>query len=373
MQPSAHPSQPEAFRLWREAQDTQVRTRLGGVFYLLAWLLLWGFAGAPGQLLLAGILLSLLFAGLWLLRLLHRLPDAHDQASLRHWLDSHWRLIFATALAWGLTHAAALQLAAFADSRLIATLSTVAFSTAMAFNFAMRKRRAIIAMTLLYLPGLLVLWLNRAEQLASLVTLACYLGYLLLALSRSHREYHTTLDLELQLLEQQARLQQLSHSDSLTQLGNRHLFNNRFPQLLEQARRHQRPLSLVLLDLDFFKQVNDRHGHLTGDACLQCFADCLRRHFRRDNDLLLRLGGEEFAVLLPDTPLEQAVSQAEQLRQYLSSEGLQVHGQPLALTTSIGVGGYDPQQDDDAEDFFRRVDQALYAAKHNGRNCLARA
>ena len=156
MQPSAHPSQPEAFRLWREAQDTQVRTRLGGVFYLLAWLLLWGFAGAPGQLLLAGILLSLLFAGLWLLRLLHRLPDAHDQASLRHWLDSHWRLIFATALAWGLTHAAALQLAVFADSRLIATLSTVAFSTAMAFNFAMRKRRAIIAMTLLYLPGLLV-------------------------------------------------------------------------------------------------------------------------------------------------------------------------------------------------------------------------
>src|SRR5690606_10541766 len=196
MQPSAHPSQPEAFRLWREAQDTQVRTRLGGVFYLLAWLLLWGFAGAPGQLLLAGILLSLLFAGLWLLRLLHRLPDAHDQASLRHWLDSHWRLIFATALAWGLTHAAALQLAVFADSRLIATLSTVAFSTAMAFNFAMRKHRAIIAMTLLYLPGLLVLWLNRAEQLASLVTLACYLGYLLLALSRSHREYHTTLDLE---------------------------------------------------------------------------------------------------------------------------------------------------------------------------------
>ncbi len=61
------------------------------------------------------------------------------------------------------------------------------------------------------------------------------------------------------------------------------------------------------------------------------------------------------------------------MRQYLSSEGLQVHGQPLALTTSIGVGGYDPQQDDDAEAFFRRVDQALYAAKHNGRNCLARA
>lgn len=101
---------------------------------------------------------------------------------------------------------------------------------------------------------------------------ACYLSYLLLALNRSHREYHDTLALELKLLEQQQRLELLSHTDSLAQLGNRYQFNNLFPALVATAQRQSEPMSLALLDIDFFKRINDQHGHACGDACLSAWS-----------------------------------------------------------------------------------------------------
>lgn len=124
------------------------------------------------------------------------------------------------------------------------------------------------------------------------------------------------------------------------------------------------------MDIDFFKNINDEHGHAGGDACLSAFAERMRMVFRRDGDALLRLGGEEFGVLLPSTTLEQAWEMAERFRQDLEREGLQLAEQNVKLTTSLGVGSFDPRQDDDADAFFRRVDGALYRAKREGRNRL---
>ncbi|MNF66427.1 Phytochrome-like protein cph2 [compost metagenome] len=367
------PCDPQAFVLWREAQDTRVRTRLGGFYYLLAWLLTWLFSANPTELLAWGLAGAGLFALLLALRLLHRLPAQETPQALRTWLDRHWGLVLLTALAWGLVHAWALNDPAFASSRLIATLSTIAFSTAMAFNFSMRKGRASVALLLLYLPGLVALAMDWREQQAILITLACYLSYLLLALNRSHREYHNTLALELKLLEQQQRLELLSRTDSLTQLGNRYQFNNLFPALVASAQRQREPMSLVLLDIDFFKRINDQHGHACGDACLSAFAERMRQVFRRGSDALLRLGGEEFGVLMPNTPLEQACLLAESFRQELTRQDFDVQGNSLPLTASLGVGCFDPLRDDSAEAFYKRVDAALYQAKGAGRNCLVRA
>jgi diguanylate cyclase (GGDEF)-like protein len=296
-----------------------------------------------------------------------------DPVQLQRWLDRHWGLILLTALCWGQAHALAIYSDAYNDSEIIATLATVAFSTAMTFNFAMRRGRALLALALLYLPGLAVMALNWQQQHTTLITLACYLGYLVLVLGRNHREYRATLDLELKLLEQQSQLDLLSRTDSLTQLGNRYQFNNLFPSLVANAVRRGEPLSLVLMDIDFFKKVNDEHGHAGGDACLSAFAERMRRVFRRDADALLRLGGEEFGVLLPGTTLAQAWDLAEHFRQELETEGLLLAGQRLALTTSLGVGCFDKCQDSDADAFFRRVDSALYRAKREGRNRLVSA
>ena len=215
--------------------------------------------------------------------------------------------------------------------------------------------------------------LTGQPQHAMLLTLAFYLVYLVLVLGRNHREYRATLDLELKLLEQQRQLDLLSRTDSLTQLGNRYQFNNLFPSLVASAMRQGEPLSLVLMDIDFFKKVNDEHGHAGGDACLSAFAERMRTVFRRDSDALLRLGGEEFGVLLPGTTPDQAKDMAEDFRQGLEREGLQLADQNVKLTTSLGVGSFDPQQDADADAFFKRVDSALYRAKREGRNRLAAA
>ncbi|WP_079203265.1 GGDEF domain-containing protein [Pseudomonas sp. CC6-YY-74] len=367
------PREPQTFVLWREAQDTRIRTRLGGIYYLLAWLLTWLFSDNPTQLLAWGLAGVGLFALLFALRLLHHLPAQKTPQTLRTWLDRHWGLVLLTALAWGLVHAWALNDPAFASSWLVATLSTIAFSTALTFNFSMRKGRAIVALLLLYLPGLIALALDWHEQHAILTTLALYLSYLVLALNRSHREYHNTLTLELELREQQQSLEQLSRTDSLTQLGNRYLFNSLFPAMLANAQRQGEPMSLVLLDIDFFKRVNDEHGHTCGDACLSAFAERMRQVFRRGSDALLRLGGEEFGVLMPNTTLEQASVLAESFRLELTQQGFNVQGITLPLTSSLGVGCFDPQRDDNAEAFFKRVDDALYMAKGTGRNRLVQA
>ncbi|GLK91462.1 diguanylate cyclase domain-containing protein [Pseudomonas turukhanskensis] len=364
------PRSPQTFALWREVQDTRVRTRLGGIYYLLAWLLTWIFSATPSALWLSGITGSVLFALLMAARLLHTPPKAQNEHELRGWLDRHWGLVLLTSLCWGQAHAWALYSDALKDSAIIATLSTIAFSTAMTFNFAMRKKRAFVAILLLYVPGLVVMALDWRNGHYVLITLLFYLSYLLLALNRSHREYLGTLDLELRLLQQQATLDQLSRTDTLTQLGNRYQFNSLFQNMVAAAKRSGEPLALVLLDIDFFKKVNDQRGHAGGDACLSEFAQRMRQVFRRDSDALLRLGGEEFGVLMPNTSLEQAQSMAEQFRRELAQNGIDLQGEHLPLTTSLGVGRFDALLDVDAEHFFKRVDNALYQAKRNGRDRL---
>ncbi|MBM7061349.1 diguanylate cyclase [Pseudomonas sp. UL073] len=364
---------PDYFPLWRESQDTLIRTRLGGFYYLLAWLLTWGFSSTPLAILPLGIGATLFFTLMLIARRSHRLGAQETTADLQRWIDRHWGLILLTALGWGLAHAWALYRPEFAPSRLIATLSTIAFSTAMAFSFSMRKLRCTTAILLLYVPGLLVLALDHQQQQAELVTLALYFSYLLLALNRSHQEYHTTIALEQELVEQRERYDQLSRTDSLTQLGNRHQFNNLFPTLVAVARRQHTPLSLVLIDIDFFKRINDEFGHSSGDLCLQAFAERMREVFRRDSDALLRLGGEEFGVLMPDTLPNQARVLAERFRSELLASGFSLNERNLPLTASLGVGSFDPQRDDSPEAFFKRVDNALYQAKAEGRDRIVLA
>ena len=370
MQANQPPQQPELFALWREARDCRNRTRLGGIYYLLAWLLIWLFSDVPRQQIPLGLSLSLLFGLLFALRLVHRLPSADSLPALRRWLSRHWLLLHLTVCAWGLLQAWVLLRPDLRDARLIAIFGTVAFSTAIVFNFPMRKAPVHQAIALIHLPGLLVLALDWQEHRALLLAMLIYLSHLLLALARGNREYHANLAMEHELVLQRANLEWLSRTDSLTQLGNRYLFNSLFPNLVASCKRQGGPLALVLLDIDFFKQINDQHGHGMGDACLFAFAEHMRQVFRRDSDCLLRLGGEEFGVLMPGTSEEQARQLAEDFRQTLAENGLKIQGQHLPLTASLGVGYFTPGVDADAEAFFKRVDKALYRAKQEGRDRL---
>jgi diguanylate cyclase (GGDEF)-like protein/PAS domain S-box-containing protein len=160
------------------------------------------------------------------------------------------------------------------------------------------------------------------------------------------------------------QLYQLSITDPLTNVYNRRFFMQMLKQEIERAQRTGRSFSVIMLDLDHFKSVNDRFGHAAGDLVLKTIADAVDRRIRK-TDILARWGGEEFIILLPETPVDSAANLAEELRANLSSLIMPEVGH---VTASFGVAGYVPS--DTVDTIVMRADHMLYEAKAAGRNCV---
>jgi len=158
------------------------------------------------------------------------------------------------------------------------------------------------------------------------------------------------------------RLARQASSDPLTGIANRRAFHERLGAELGRAHRYGRNLSLVLLDLDHFKAVNDRHGHQAGDCVLILFAELLGAH-SREGELVARIGGEEFAWLMPETDRLGAYTAAERVRQAVEHR---VSDEVGSVTLSAGVGSSEDARD--ADTLFHNADRALYWAKGDGRN-----
>jgi two-component system cell cycle response regulator len=164
------------------------------------------------------------------------------------------------------------------------------------------------------------------------------------------------------------RLETLAHTDPLTQVLNRRALAARLASELDRARRYDSVVTLLMVDLDHFKRVNDTHGHLVGDDVLREMA-ALLRHEARSVDLVARYGGEEFSVVLPQTGEEGAVAFAERLRERIASHPFHTSGRtPLSLTASIGVATFPSHRVESVDDLFARADAALYRAKADGRD-----
>jgi diguanylate cyclase (GGDEF)-like protein len=156
-----------------------------------------------------------------------------------------------------------------------------------------------------------------------------------------------------------------ARTDPLTGLPNRAELDSSLPGRIAEAHRSARPLSLMFIDLDLFKRINDRWGHDVGDLCLAQAAEAMRRHVRA-SDLMARYGGEEFVLVLDGATLEVAVAIAAELRAGVERHGLDIGGKPVGLTVSIGIA--ELRAGDDAGELLRRADEALYRAKAEGRN-----
>ncbi|WP_372874746.1 GGDEF domain-containing protein [Pseudomonas sp.] len=169
------------------------------------------------------------------------------------------------------------------------------------------------------------------------------------------------------------RLEELSRSDPLTGLANRRHFDELKDIEFRRALRLGHPLSVLMCDLDCFKLYNDTYGHALGDRCLQAVADTLKRVFARAGEQVARIGGEEFAVLLPGADSAQACTAAERLRQELAELAIEHSSSPVAahVTLSIGVAQIESETMDHFDVLMLRADQALYRAKHLGRDRVA--
>lgn len=176
----------------------------------------------------------------------------------------------------------------------------------------------------------------------------------------------------LRLRQQLADLYEQARTDPLTGLSNYRNFLDSLAREMERSQRSGQPTSLIMLDLDHFKQVNDTFGHEIGNLALSHVARLITQSLRK-LDIPCRYGGEEFAVILPDTALPAGVQVAERLREVIETTPLPVDGQKLKITASLGISTYSMTQQKTAEELIRQADDHLYQAKQKGRNRVCHA
>ncbi len=169
-----------------------------------------------------------------------------------------------------------------------------------------------------------------------------------------------------QILQLNHKLERMAMTDELTGLANRRSFFIQGNEEIRRARRYETPLSLIMLDIDRFKDINDTYGHEAGDACLQCIAKTLQKN-GREVDVMARLGGEEFGLLLPNTKAEDAGVLAERMRRAIERESCFMQKQTIGITASIGVATYRHEMPN-LDALLRNADTAMYRAKNQGRN-----
>jgi diguanylate cyclase (GGDEF)-like protein len=175
-------------------------------------------------------------------------------------------------------------------------------------------------------------------------------------------KYLSGSDIELQYHE---IIHRMTVTDGLTDLANRKLLDSLLEEEIPRARRHGRDLSLLMLDIDHFKSINDTHGHLTGDSVLRGLAGIMQRRLR-PSDRLGRYGGEEFCVILPETSLHNAAKIGEDLRSLVEAHAFVAEDKNIRVTISVGAGTL--QDGMNLADLYRAADEMLYKAKRSGRN-----
>ena len=179
-----------------------------------------------------------------------------------------------------------------------------------------------------------------------------------------HRVQERTRELEVA----NAKLEQLSNTDQLTQLHNRRYLEKILAEEWQRCKRYEREFAILMMDVDFFKQVNDRYGHPAGDACLRQVAERIGQCIRWPSDQVARYGGEEFCMLLPETDAPGAKVVAERVRAMIESDPIIADGVSFSVTVSIGICASVPSDHNSTENMVRFADMALYQAKQAGRN-----
>jgi diguanylate cyclase (GGDEF)-like protein len=295
----------------------------------------------------------------------------YSHAELESWLN--WYIVFTLtiSLIWGLSAVMIFPEGMIYQALLILALSTILLTSIPTLTAS--RKVFYLQIGLLLLPMLITL--------LSMVTMEyMLLAFVLLLMSLTVAvASHYVHDLLLQLHETKELAQAQAHTDQLTRLANRRHFDTYFKMEWRRAAREQQPLSLMMIDVDYFKNYNDDNGHQEGDRCLKKLASTMKTVARRSADLASRHGGEEFAILLPNTHLDDAKALAETLREKIMQLGIPHHSSQVAdvVTVSIGVSGCIPllqRNHNTGSDvtypamLLRSADRSMYMAKERGRN-----
>jgi len=359
-------------RLAQEVAETRRRMVIGGSFYVLGWLLVCLFTPVVRIHPLTSATLAAIFVGLAIARVVLRPPVQGGAEVMTHWLDLQWLVIQLSAATWGGVVFWTLIDPVLVDARVALIIGATRAATAIAHTYCMRFWPSMLAIMVIYLPSTLLMWMPGHDR-AVAFSLTVYLVYVISSLVRSHRDFHRRLDFEEALRQQRDRFEWMSRTDDLTGLANRRQFVTELERRIADCQREHSRLSLLELDIDHFKQINDAHGHSVGDRCLVAFADQLRHVFAGQHELCARLGGEEFAVIVPHHDEAAAAERADAFRIGLGAVAVVPELAELRVRVSIGVGEFNAARHGNADHFLSEVDGALYRAKGGGRDRISRA
>lgn len=285
------------------------------------------------------------------------------------WQIIFYPLVWLPAIAWGLLCANAFIMPEMEPFAILIIVSTAGLSGGGVAALLPNRILTLNILTAFILPGIVVLLFFEHNHNVSIALMFIIYWIGMYMVTRiQHREYWLALNDSFLIQKHADKLAILNTLDGLTNLKNRKFFNDYLKKEIKSASRLQMHLSLLLIDIDYFKPINDKFGHLAGDACLKSLSVLLRNKIKRETDVIARYGGEEFAIILPDTDHEKAMAIAEDLRNFVENHPGQYGDINIPITISIGLTSTVPQPGTTIEQLIEQADVALYRAKANGRN-----
>ncbi len=285
---------------------------------------------------------------------------------MTNWLV--YMILFA-GLHWGLMAAWIIFDDRAVDVRNLMMVATAGIAIGGATTLSISSRIRIFYPVFMFSPGILALIVqgdSGSWVLAGLISLA--LIYVHGTTKITNKDYWEAIKNQIMAEDRANMMEHLSITDPLTQLKNRLYFDKKFDQEWNRSSRMNIPLSVLLVDIDNFKEINDTHGHLFGDECLKLIASTISSELLRTSDCVARYGGEEFVALLPNTGEVETRAIAEKLVQAVSGISSKLVGKNIQITCSIGGATTLPNYQDNKEFLIKQADTALYQAKNNGRN-----
>lgn len=349
--------------------DLALRARGGIVIYLAVWLITAIWAGIPQKSPYFFYLNTSLMAVIAAFRIInYRIIKCHDlnTRSMYIWLVV---LILIGALHWGILSAWVIYGSSYQDLYYPYMIILSAFAIGGSVILSISQTIRILYPLFIFIPTFITGIIIGGSENHVLATLLVFSLFYVFEASRvSRKDYRSAIHSRWQADERAKQMEQLSITDQLTGLHNRMYFSKSYPQEWKRCSRLEVPLSILLIDLDYFKLINDSYGHIAGDNCLIEVAKAIKSTFKRETDVIARYGGEEFIIILPDLDVALSAEFAKKVVMKIAELELFWEDKKINVTCSIGVASIIPNQKIDSQLLIKAADDAMYQAKAGGRN-----
>lgn len=346
----------------RVAKDINRRALNGAYIYFAAWMIIGGGAGYHQEhpLVFWSVSVSLLVLGLI------RIASYFGSEGLRKrnklvWTSLLYFNVLTPALIISFMFSLSLLSPEHSSIFTYMMMAMFAFISGGTHSFSPDRALSLSYLCCLVLPAFAATIFLSDDNVVLGLLLAIYMVFMAVQVTRLSNEYK-------QLVEQQHVLKQLTNLDSLTGIANRRYFDNAIDLAWNTHIRTGANLSLLIIDIDHFKRVNDTHGHQIGDEVICLVANTIKKICQRESDTVARIGGEEFAVLIAVSDENDVLRLAEKIRMTIARSPVRVDSQIINITVSVGVGICTPSPDKDKATLFKVADRCLYEAKEQGRD-----